>query len=90
MIASDASDKKTKKMMLGFIVRRCAAEIGHMPAPHEFASWANNRNENGRPYCLFGRPISADAARVMLSQPGRLVTVRQQSFARAAPAPPDR
>ena len=69
------------KMMLGFIVRRCAAQLGHMPSPDEFAAWANEQKQNGRRYCLFGKPISAIAAKIMFKQPGRLVTVRPEGFA---------
>jgi hypothetical protein len=69
------------KMMLGFIVRRCAADLGHMPTPDEFAAWANEQEENGQRYCLFGKPISPIAARIMFKQPGRLVTVRPDGFA---------
>jgi hypothetical protein len=69
------------KMMLGFIVRRCAADLGHQPTPEEFAAWANGRQENGKRYCLFGKPISGSVARVMFSQPGRLVTVRPGGLA---------
>jgi hypothetical protein len=76
------SKKQAQKMMLGFIVRRCAADIGHTPTPDEFAAWANEQIENGRRYCLFGKPISASVAKVMFRQPGRLVTVRPESFAR--------
>jgi hypothetical protein len=66
------------KMMLGFIVRRCAADIGHTPTPDEFAAWANGEtlNGNGKGYCLFGKPISPTIASIMFRQPGRLVTVR--------------
>lgn len=67
------------KLMLGFIVRRCAREIGHSPTAEEFAAWANDQEENGRRYSLFGRAISPAAARVMLRSPGRLVTVRSES-----------
>ncbi|HEY3303235.1 MAG TPA: hypothetical protein VGL70_06835 [Candidatus Binatia bacterium] len=70
------------KMMLGFIVRRCAREIGHPPTPEEFAEWANNQENNGRRYSLFGKPISPTAARIILSQPGRLVTARLESVVR--------
>ncbi len=69
------------KMMLGFIVRRCAADLGHMPSPDEFAAWANEQKQDGRRFCLFGKPISRVAAQIMLRQPGRLVTVRPQGFA---------
>ncbi len=65
-------------MILGFIVRRCAVELGHMPSADEFALWANEQKQNGRRFCLFGKPISAIAAKIMLRQPGRLVTVRPE------------
>jgi hypothetical protein len=70
------------KMMLGFIVRRCVREIGHPPTPEEFAEWANNQEKDGRRYSLFGKPISPTAARIILSQPGRLVTTRLESIVR--------
>jgi hypothetical protein len=67
------------KIMLGFIVRRCARELGHSPSPAEFADWANNQSDNGRHYSLFGRAITPHAAEIMLRQLGRLVTVRSPS-----------
>jgi len=70
------------KMMLGFIVRRCAAELGHTPTPDEFAAWANRQRQNGRSYCLFGKEISPWVAKVMFSQPGRMVTVSPEGLAR--------
>ena len=70
------------KMMLGFIVRRCAADIGHTPTPDEFAKWANGRHQQGRGLCLFGKEISAAIAKVMFSQPGRMVTVNPEGMAR--------
>lgn len=70
------------KIMLGFIVRRCAADLGHTPSPDEFAKWANGDNLKGRRFCLFGREISPSAAKVMFSQPGRLVTVSPEGMAR--------
>jgi len=76
------NSKIPPKMMLGFIVRRCAADLGHVPTPDEFARWANQRDENGQGYCLFGKPISASAATVMFRQPGRLVTVRPEGLAK--------
>lgn len=57
--------------MLGFVVRRCAAALGHPPDAEELADWANNHGCR-----IFGRPITADEARVILRHPGRLVTVR--------------
>jgi hypothetical protein len=70
------------KMMLGFIVRRCAADLGHTPSPVEFAKWANGENSKGSRFCLFGKEISPTAAKVMFSQPGRLVTVSPEGMAR--------
>jgi hypothetical protein len=70
------------KMMLGFIVRRCAADLGHTPTADEFAAWANGHGRNGYSYCLFGKAISAAAAKVMLSQPGRLVTISPHGLKR--------
>ena len=70
------------KVMLGFIVRRCAADIGHPPTPDEFARWANGYHQRGKRLCLFGTEISASIARVMFTQPGRLVTVSPEGMAR--------
>lgn len=70
------------KMMLGFIVRRCAADIGHTPTPAEFAHWANSQQQNGKRFCLFGKEISPSIAKVMFSQPGRLVTVSAEGLSR--------
>ena len=75
-----STDKTPSKMMLGFIVRRCAADLGHSPTPDEFAAWANAHGQNGQRYCLFGKPISPSAAKVMFRQPGRLVTVRPEGL----------
>lgn len=66
--------------MLGFIVRRCAADLGHYPSPVEFAAWANGQGDGGLGYCLFGKPISPSTAKIMLSRPGRFVTVRPERF----------
>ena len=72
------------RLMLGFIVRRCAREIAHPPTPEEFAAWANGREENGQRYSLFGRPISPSTARIILRHPGRLVTARLESIVKGA------
>ena len=74
--------KNELKMMLGFIVRRCAADIGHTPTPDEFAKWANGHHEHGNRLCLFGKAISASHAKVMFGQPGRLVSVSPEGMAR--------
>jgi hypothetical protein len=70
------------KMMLGFIVRRCATDIGHPPSPDEFAKWANGDSPKGNRICLFGKEISPTAAKVMFGQPGRLVKVSPDGMAR--------
>jgi hypothetical protein len=70
------------KVMLGFIVRRCAADIGHTPTPDEFAKWANGDRRRGKRLCLFGKEISPAIAKVMFSQPGRIVTVSPEGLAR--------
>jgi hypothetical protein len=64
------------KMMLGFIVRRCTVDMGHQPSPEEFAAWANNYKHGTGIYRLFGRPITADEARVILRHRSRIVTPR--------------
>jgi hypothetical protein len=64
------------KMMLGFVVRQCAVALGHSPSPGELAEWANNQREGRRRYCLFGRAITVEEARVIIRHPGRPVTVR--------------
>lgn len=76
------SKDSANKMMLGFIVRRCAADLGHTPTPEEFARWANYQKQNGKTYCLFGKEISASVAKVMFSQPGRMVTVSPEGLDR--------
>jgi hypothetical protein len=80
--ARAANHQPSNKMMLGFIVRRCAADLGHTPTPYEFAAWANGHGRNGYSHCLFGKAISAAAAKVMLSQPSRLVTISPEGLAR--------
>lgn len=72
------ADQNDGKIMLGFLVRRCAHAIGHDPSPAEFAAWANTfREEPGdRPKFLFGRPISVAEAEVIMRNPGRAVRTR--------------
>ena len=62
------------KMMLGFVIRRCAVELGKMPTAAELAAWANTGG--GRDAHLFGRPISETEARVILRHQARLVTAK--------------
>lgn len=69
--SSDAS-----KIMLGFVVRRCAVALGHPPTPEELVEWANHQGEGRRRYRIFGRPITVEEARVILRHPGRPVTAR--------------
>jgi hypothetical protein len=83
MVGYFHSTKGVSKMMLGFIVRRCAVDIGHTPTPDEFEAWAHAQHYNGRRFCLFGKPISPSIAKVMFRQPGRLVTVRAEGLARS-------
>ena len=63
------------RMMLGFVIRRCAVALGHPPTPVELAKWANNQRDPRGAYKIFGRAITTDDARVILKNPGRLVTV---------------
>lgn len=64
------------RIMLGFVVRQCARRLGHAPRPEELADWANNQHDERGRYRIFGRAISAEEARIILSHPERLVTVR--------------
>jgi len=64
------------KMMLGFVVRRCAVDLGHSPNAAELAAWANNHSEHGRPHCLFGHPITEREAGVILKHQARLVSAK--------------
>jgi len=82
MALPSSNNNGEAKMMLGFIVRRCAADLGHNPSPDEFATWANGDGRYGGRLCLFGKEISSAAAKVMFSQPGRLVTVSPEGLAR--------
>jgi hypothetical protein len=84
LVMADLRNAKNSdaKIMLGFIVRRCAADIGHTPTPAEFATWANGQQQNGKRLCLFGKEISPSIAKVMFNQPGRLVSVSAEGLAR--------
>ena len=68
---------QTPKMMLGFVVRQCAVALGHLPSAAELADWANNQRDGLGRYRIFGRAISIDDARVIMRNPGRLVSVRE-------------
>ncbi len=87
-MSSVADNGKGQKVMLGFVVRRCARELGHTPTPHEFAAWANNQSLDGEPYHIFGQAISAEAAKIMLRSLDRLVTVRSREVILGQPDAP--
>lgn len=70
------------KMMLGFVVRQCAVELGHSPDAAELAEWANNRPGAKGPYRVFGRSISIEEARVILRHPARPVTANPRGDTR--------
>jgi hypothetical protein len=74
--------ERQARMSLGFVVRRCAIEIGHDPTPLELAEWANHQSDQRGEYCLFGRTISSAEAEVILRHPGREVTVRPERMRR--------
>lgn len=65
------------KMMIGFVVRRCAIELGHPPSAAEFATWAN-AGDRGAAH-VFGRPISEREANLILRHQARLVSARSAS-----------
>ena len=68
--------KLPPKMMLGFVVRRCANAIGHDPSADELSAWANTYHEEGRVVHLFGRPITVREAELILRHPARPVSAR--------------
>jgi len=74
------------KMMLGFVVRRCAVAVGHDPSPEEFAAWANKHQDGDRVFHLFGRPITVDEARIILRHPARPVTAHRVAPYECVPA----
>lgn len=76
----DTTGSRLPRMMIGFVVRRCAVDLGRAPTAAEFAVWANHRGANGRGYALFGRPITEAEAQMILRHQARLVTAK-----RAAP-----
>ena len=81
--------RELPKMMLGFVVRRCAAAVGHAPTAQEFADWANRYRQGGREVHLFGRPISAGEAQLILQRPGRPVTASGATGHECLPATND-
>lgn len=78
----------TPRMMLGFVVRQCAIELGHAPDANEFVEWANNRNGFKGSYRVFGRAISLDEAEVILRCPERMVAIHPDWESRRLPGQP--
>lgn len=72
----DVGGQEPLRVMLGFVVRQCARALGQTPRPEAFADWANHQHDERGDYAIFGRAISADEARVIMRNPGRMVTVR--------------
>ena len=70
------SNFRVPKMMLAFVIRRCAVEIGHAPSAAEFAAWANGLNGYRHRRSVFGRPISELEARIILKHQSRLVSAK--------------
>jgi len=81
----DSNGKQLQKMMLGFVVRRCAVAVGHPPSAEEFAEWANNFPDGERIVRLFGRAISTREAWAILRHPGRAVSARSVQPAEQIP-----
>ena len=76
--ASPDADSRPGRLMLGFVIRECAVALGHAPTPRELADWANHQQDARGEFCLFGREITREEARVILKHPGREVTVRPE------------
>ncbi len=74
------------RIVLGFLVRECAVDLGHVPSAVELAAWANARGDDKGACCLFGRAITVEEARVILRHPGREVTVRGDRYAKGGSA----
>jgi hypothetical protein len=64
------------KMMLGFVVRRCAVDLGRAPTAAELAAWANGDDNRPRP---FGRSITEGEAQAILNHQSRLVSAQSAS-----------
>ena len=77
---------ESPRMMLGFVVRQCAVELGHSPEPAELVEWANNRRGFKGTYRVFGRMISIEEAELILRNLDRLVTIHPDWESRRAPA----
>ena len=76
------------RVLLGYLTRECVDALGHEPTPRELADWANHQRDERGEFCLFGRKINPDEARVILAHPGREVTVRRARFSPASPGNP--
>jgi len=63
-------------MMLGFVVRRCAVDLGRAPTAAELAAWANDDTSRPRP---FGRSITEREAQAILNHQSRLVSAQSAS-----------
>jgi hypothetical protein len=70
------------KMSLGFIIRDCAVALGHEPTADELVEWANHQQDHRGEYCVFGRPITAAEAQVILRHLARPVSVSPGRFLR--------
>jgi hypothetical protein len=77
-----------RRMMLGFVVRQCAVELGHSPDAGELAEWANNRSGFKGSYRVFGRAISVEEAEIILRSPERLVAIHPDWESRWLPGRP--
>jgi hypothetical protein len=83
-VRSDAqSSERANRMSLGFVVRQCAVELGHLPTAAELAEWANHQSDDRGEYRLFGRMISAAEAAVILRHLSREVSVRPERLRRS-------
>lgn len=78
----------TPRMMLGFVVRQCAVELGHAPDAGELAEWANNRSGFKGSYRVFGKAISIAEAEIILRSPDRMVAIHPDWEARRLPSRP--
>jgi hypothetical protein len=84
----DGRPPRLPKMMIGFVVRRCAVELGRTPSAIEFAHWANTyRDDEGNHARVFGRAISETEARLILQHQGRLVSAKSAAAGEEYVAP---
>lgn len=76
---------KPVRVLLGYLTRECADTLGRQPTARELADWANHQRDERGEFCLFGRAISPEEARVILAHPSREVTVRRARFRQRHP-----